>query len=197
MIKYLALGDSYTIGEAVPYEGNFPSQVTALLNAQNQPCVLDKLIAVTGWTTDELFSKIEQENPSTNYNLVTLLIGVNNQYRGRSTAEYRWQFYALLQTAIRFAQGNPKQVVVLSIPDWGLTPFNTTRDAQQTSIEIDQYNAINKEISEKLHCHYIDITPSTRAHAKEASYLVADQLHYSEKEYALWAEKIVDLLKAN
>jgi len=189
-MKYLALGDSYTIGELVNYSDNFPSQLVAVLNKKGIEVTLDKLIAVTGWTTDELSMAIAKEKPSLNYDIVTLLIGVNNQYRGRSIEEYEWQFYSLLCQAILYAKGVAEHVIVLSIPDWGLTPFNTERDKIDTSKQIDSFNKINKEITLSLGCKYIDVTSSTREHATNEIYLAEDKLHYSKEEYTLWVEKI-------
>ncbi len=195
MMKYLALGDSYTIGEQVDAALNFPNQLVKLSTSNPNPVVLDKLIAVTGWTTDELAIAIEKERPSFDYDLVTLLIGVNNQYRGRSMDEYAWQFYSLLCQSILFVNAEPQNVIVLSIPDWGLTPFNTERDKDLTSKEIDAFNAINKKTTLELGCRYIDITRSTRIHAEDLSFLAEDRLHYSGKEYRLWAEKINSLIR--
>jgi len=196
-MKYLALGDSYTIGELVSYEDNFPSQTCKMLQAAGHPLSLDKLIAVTGWTTDELNAAIAKEKPGFDYDWVSLLIGVNNQYRGRSLDEYSWQFYALLSQAILFAKGNVKRVVVLSIPDWGLTPFNKKRDKKDTSELIDAFNAENKKWSAHFGCHYIDITESTRVHAQDEDYLTSDGLHLSPKEYEIWANKLSQLILKN
>ena len=189
-MKYLALGDSYTIGELVNYNENFPSQLVSILNKKGIETTLDKLIAVTGWTTDELSMAIAIEKPSFDYDLVTLLIGVNNQYRGRSLEEYEWQFYSLICQAILYAKGIAEHVIVLSIPDWGLTPFNTERDKIETSNQIDNFNKINKEITLTLGCKYIDVTSSSRDHATNEIYLAEDKLHYSKEEYKVWAEKI-------
>lgn len=196
-MKYIALGDSYTIGELVEYSQNFPSQVAQKITETGRHFTLDKLIAVTGWTTDELAIAIAKEKPSLDYDWATLLIGVNNQYRGRSLEEYQWQFYSLLCQAILFAGGNPKRVIVLSIPDWGLTPFNKDRDKIQTSKEIDEYNTINQSLAEHFGCHYVDVTTSTRLHVQDSEYLASDLLHYSKKEYAVWAEKVVKIILAN
>jgi lysophospholipase L1-like esterase len=190
-MKYLALGDSYTIGELVNYNDNFPSQLVSILNEKGIEIKLDKLIAITGWTTDELSLAIAKEKPSLDYDLVTLLVGVNNQYRSRSLEEYEWQFYALLCQAILYAKGIAQHVIVLSIPDWGLTPFNTEKDKIETSNQIDAFNKINKEITTSLGCKYIDVTTSTREHATDETYLAEDKLHYSKEEYKVWAEKIV------
>jgi len=193
-MKYLALGDSYTIGELVPSNQNFPNQVVSLLQEKGKDCRLDKLIAVTGWTTDELAIAIEKDRPAFDYDIVTLLIGVNNQYRERSLEEYRWQFYTLLCQAILFAYGNPKHVLVLSIPDWGLTPFNTSRDAQLTSAQIDAFNAINQSITFDLGSNYIDVTNSSREHATDKNFLAEDLLHYSANEYTIWAKKVIEII---
>jgi lysophospholipase L1-like esterase len=197
-MNYLALGDSYTIGESVDYTENFPSQTAQLLNQEGfSEFKLSKLIAVTGWTTDELAKAIAFEKPTHDFDWVTLLIGVNNQYRNRSAEEYSWQFYSLLCQSILFAKGNPKHVIVLSIPDWGLTPFNKDRDKVETSAQIDEYNAINMSISQEMGCHYIDITTSTRQHADDTNYLADDLLHYSPKEYAIWADMVAQIIKHN
>ncbi len=195
MKKYLALGDSYTIGEQVEAKHNFPHRVCAMLNEQGTVFAPPQIIAVTGWTTDELAAAIASEKPAFDHDLVTLLIGVNNQYRQRSASEYYWQFYSLICQAILFARSIPQRVVVLSIPDWGLTPFNQQKDPAAISAEIDEFNEINKEIAARFGTHYVDVTPSTRAHAKDPTYLASDGLHYSANEYTLWAEKIVQLIR--
>ena len=194
MKTYLALGDSYTIGEQVKQSDNFPNQLYSLLNTENNPFSPPEIIATTGWTTDELARAIAQATPTFNHDLVSLLIGVNNQYRGRSIDEYQTHFYGLMCQAILFAQSNPKQVVVLSIPDWGMTPFNQDRDKEIISTEIDIYNHINKNITAHFGAHYIDITQSTRLHANNLEYLTPDLLHYSAKEYSLWAHQIASIM---
>lgn len=195
MKKYLALGDSYTIGESVDIKENFPHQLCDIMNAEKELFQKPAIIAKTGWTTDELSSAIAAEKPSFDHSLVTLLIGVNNQYRGRSAEEYYWQFYSLLCQAILFAKSIPQNVIVLSIPDWGMTPFNKDRSAEAVSAQIDELNHINKEIAGRFGTHYIDITTSTRTHARDTEYLATDLLHYSAKEYSIWAHKIAALLK--
>ena len=199
--SYLALGDSYTIGEMLPTEENFPNQVSALMNNSNADLHLERIIAKTGWTTDELEAGIiasNNEKPlASSYDFVSLLIGVNNQYRGRSIDNYRAEFEELLKKAIRFAGNRPERVVVLSIPDWGVTPFASGRDREQIAKEIDAYNAVNKEIAERYHVYYINITPWTREAATDPSLLAADGLHPSGKEYKRWAEKIVTWMKSN
>lgn len=194
--SYLALGDSYTIGEGVPGTANFPHQAVQLLNEACYTFNPPTIIAKTGWTTDELQQAITAAHPANDYDMVTLLIGVNNQYRGRSSTEYAGEFESLLQQAIAFAAQQPQHVFVLSIPDWGATPFAEGRDRAQIAREIDAYNTINKAISEKYGVHYIDITPGTREAATDTSLITTDRLHPSGKEYGRWAERLAaEMLK--
>ncbi len=186
-MKYLALGDSYTIGELVPFEKNFPHQLVSFLKQKNIFIDELKIIAKTGWTTNELIAAMENQIYHHEYDLVTLLIGVNNQYRGRNVEEYEIHFAYLLNRAITFAQGNTSKVIVLSIPDWGLTPFNKDRDAHLVSTEIDAYNKVANAVCKDNQICFIDITESTRANAKDESFLASDLLHPSGKEYAIWA----------
>lgn len=195
MLTYLALGDSYTIGEQVEPSLNFPSQTAAMLTQQGLPTAEPKIIAVTGWTTDELAEAIEKENLKGTYSFVTLLIGVNNQYRGRSIENYREEYTALLKQAIAFAGGDPSHVFVLSIPDWGVTPFAEGRDRVQIAKDIDAYNKAKEEITKAHKVHWLEITESTRKHGIDESYLVEDKLHYSGKEYGVWAERLVQMVK--
>lgn len=193
-MKYLALGDSYTIGETLAFEDNFPSQVCKLVKQNGIGLELAGLIATTGWTTDELMLALMTNKPPLDHDWVTLLIGVNNQYRERSEEEYAWQFYSLLCQAILCAKTNPKRVIVLSIPDWGLTPFNDKKDKQKVSEEIDRFNNINNTIALEMGCHYINVTESTRQHAQNLKYLANDLLHYSSLEYELWANKVAEII---
>jgi len=191
---YLALGDSYTIGESVPAAENFPHQTVALLWKEGLQVADPLIIATTGWTTDELAESIREHKLHESFSIVTLLIGVNNQYRGRSLENYREEFAGLLNQAIIFANGHSRHVVVLSIPDWGVTPFAEGRDRAKVAEEIDAYNAAAKEISLAHKCGWLDITDSTRAHGQQADYLAEDGLHPSGKEYAVWAERLAPLL---
>ena len=190
--SYLALGDSYTIGEGVPVYENFPYQTVQRLRKAGYPVYAAEIVAKTGWTTDELQAGIDNSSFLNTYDVVSLLIGVNNQYRGRSLQEYTVQFESLLQQAIRFAGNRAGHVFVVSIPDWGVTPFagNSGKNAATVAHEIDVFNTVNKSLAEKHGVHYIDITPGTRLAANDTSLLAADQLHPSGKEYALWAEKL-------
>lgn len=195
MLTYLALGDSYTIGEQVPAADNFPNQTVHLLREQYHIPVSDpKIIAITGWTTDELEAGIKAEQVQDTYDFVTLLIGVNNQYRNRDTGNYREEFTALLDKAIRFANGHPNKVFVLSIPDWGITPFAEGKDPQLIATQIDQYNEVNREVAKAHGCPYIDITPLSRQQGTDLSFLVADKLHYSGKAYQAWAAMLAPLV---
>jgi lysophospholipase L1-like esterase len=190
MYTYLALGDSYTIGELVPAKENFPHQAVDLLAKKKMSVTNPVIIATTGWTTDELAASIREHNIHETFSFVSLLIGVNNQYRGRSVENYRQEFEQLLNQSIGFAGGKANHVFVLSIPDWGATPFAEGRDRAKIAHEIDAYNAAKKEITLAHHCHYIEITASTRHNGQNPEYLVSDGLHPSGKEYGIWAERL-------
>lgn len=144
-------------------------------------------IARTGWTTSELASAVASADLKPTYDLVTLLIGVNNQYRGLPLSDYRTEFSDLLQTSIRLAKGNPSNVLVLSVPDWGATPFGQGRDQQQISEEIDAFNAVAREVTQEAGVTSIDITPLTRTAVADLSYVASDGLHYSGKMHREWA----------
>jgi lysophospholipase L1-like esterase len=192
MYTYLALGDSYTIGEQVPATYNFPNQTTRMLRSSGIEVTDPVIIATTGWTTDELAASIREHNIRDTFSFVTLLIGVNNQYRGRSIENYEEEFFQLLNTAVAFAGNHTNRVFVLSIPDWGVTPFAADRDRAKVASEIDAYNASCRRIALENGCHHLDITDSTRVHGNDAEYLVADELHPSGKEYAIWAERLTE-----
>lgn len=187
---YLALGDSYTIGEQVPTAENFPHLLATMLNAQGLKVTEPVIIATTGWTTDELAAAIKERNIQDTFSFVTLLIGVNNQYRGRDLDNYRQEYTQLLDTTIRYANGHVNNVFVLSIPDWGVTPFADGRDRAQIAKDIDAYNAACKDITLTHKCHYLDITDSTRKNGTTPAYLAEDGLHPSGKEYKIWAERL-------
>ena len=194
--SYLALGDSYTIGESVLPTDNFPGQTVQKLTQLGYNFKSPEIVAKTGWTTDELQDNINNHTFTPAYDIVTLLIGVNNQYRGRPVNTYKPEFENLLKQAIQFAGGKADHVIVLSIPDWGVTPFANGRDRAQIAREIDEYNVANKTISESYKVNYIDITPWTREAANDLSLLAGDGLHPSAKEYKRWSEKLADKIKA-
>lgn len=187
--RYLALGDSYTIGERVAPAETFPHQI-----ARELQLGAPEVIARTGWTTDELSAAIDAADPKSDYDLVTLLIGVNNQYRGRDAEEYRREFAALLQRAIGFAGGDARSVVVVSIPDWGVTPFAEGRDRAQIASEIDRYNSINREEALRVGARYVDITAVSRRGT--AAFVTDDGLHPSAAQYREWVKLILPEARA-
>ena len=189
-LSYLALGDSYTIGESLPLEDNFPHQTVALLRKKRMLIADPEIVAKTGWTTDELTDVITKLSLKSNYDYVSLLIGVNNQYRGRDIATYQKDFEQLLLQAIQFAGGKHQHVFVLSIPDWGATPFAEGRDREKITSEINHFNAVNKKTAEEHKVHYIEITAGTREAQQDLSLVADDKLHPSKKEYTRWAEKL-------
>jgi lysophospholipase L1-like esterase len=214
---YLALGDSYTIGEQVLPKENFPNQTVTLINktadgaysrrqgfALTPSAVADpdggynfatsKIIAQTGWTTDELDAAIEAANILKQYDIVSLLIGVNNQYRGRSVNNFKIEFEHLLQRAIQFTGNKPHRVFVLSIPDWGVTPFAVGRDRKQVAEEIDVYNDICKKSAAAFKANFINITTSQREDGSKTDFLATDGLHPSGKEYKKWAAQLADAI---
>lgn len=187
-VRYLALGDSYTIGESVSPSERFPVQLARELNL-GEP----QIIARTGWTTDELNAAIDAANVQGPFELVTLLIGVNNQYRGRDAEQYRGEFAALLQRAIGFAGNRPSRVVVVSIPDWGVTPFAEGRDRAQIARDIDRYNAVNREEAQRAGARYVDITAISRS--GDPALVAADKLHPSGKQYTEWVRLIAPVAR--
>lgn len=227
---FLALGDSYTIGEQVPIFESFPYQTVQLLRKffntptalpawrsqagvvnpvggyENKSTVANpisgyqiaapEIIAKTGWTTDELSSAIEQTVFSPSYDFVSLLIGVNNQYRGRAVDEFEKEFEDLLKQAIHFAGGAAKNVYVISIPDWGVTPFAKDRDTIKIATEIDTYNKVCERMATAYKTNFISITESQRLDAINPEFLASDGLHPSEKEYEKWAVKLSEMISA-
>lgn len=192
-IRYLALGDSYTIGESVKESDRFPNQLAALLEEEGMQVDVT-IIARTGWTTDELWQGIQAETVTPPYDLVSLLIGVNNQYRNRSIDEYRTDFTFLLNKAIEYAGGDVNRVIVFSIPDWGVTPFARDRermtgnDLSDVDDQIDAFNQANFEISQTAGVHYVNITPISRQAADNLSLIAGDGLHPSGEMYAEWVK---------
>ena len=186
MARFLALGDSYTIGESVAAGDRWPNQLARVLRARDINAADPEIIAKTGWTTDELSAAIDAAQPKGPYELVTLLIGVNNQYRGRDAEQYRGEFRTLLGRAVTFAGGRAGHVVVVSIPDWGKTPFAAGRDRDKIAAEIDRYNTINREETLKAGARYADITPISREVTTHPELAAADGLHPSAQMYARW-----------
>ncbi len=193
--RYLALGDSYTIGEAVAADQQWPVQLQKKLTGEGVKLATPEIIARTGWTTAELAAGIMQANPKGPYDLVTLLIGVNNQYRGLDTAEYRKQFRELLIQAATFAGNNYAKVIVVSIPDWGYTPFGGLRNRGDISKAIDQFNRINREETRKTPADYVDITAISRNGLAEPNLVATDGLHPSGEQYRRWVELVFPVAK--
>jgi lysophospholipase L1-like esterase len=190
--RLLALGDSYTIGQGVAVNERFPNQTLGLLKTAGADMKYPaEVIAQTGWTTQNLLSGITSANPQPTppYDLVTLLIGVNNQYQHLDTAQYRLQFIQCVSKAIEYSGNRKQRVFVLSIPDYGATPFGAN-NAIQIGLEIDQFNAINKQVCLQMNIDYTDITPSTRMASNNPSLVAADGLHPSGLKYAKWANML-------
>jgi lysophospholipase L1-like esterase len=192
MIAYLALGDSYTVGEQVALFESFPYQLVHGLRRRGHALAAPEIVAKTGWTTDELIAGIQQTPLMDRYDLVTLLIGVNNQYRERTVETYLPEFNQLLEQAIVLAGGRKENVAVLSIPDWGVTPFAHDRDQQAIARAIDAYNEANRAATQGRGVRYLDITPYTREAKTDRSWLASDGLHPSGKDYARWTTLLMD-----
>ena len=191
-LRYLALGDSYTIGQAVSAEVRFPVELANRLRAAGvADLAAPEIVATTGWTTDELAAGIQAARLAKRYDLVTLLIGVNNQYRAQPLDEYRTQFRALLQQAIGFAAGQRERVIVISIPDWGVTPFATGRDRAAIAREIDAFNQANRDEANRAGVRYVDITQISRRSDEEPALIAEDGLHPSAEMYGLWVELLL------
>lgn len=194
--SYLALGDSYTIGQGVSATERFPAQTAQWL--QQRGIIIGTLtyIATTGWTTTNLQNALNNQNPAP-HDVVTLLIGVNDQYQTRDTTGYRQRFTVLLQRSIELARGKKENVVVLSIPDYSVTPFASFNDTARIRRELDLFNAINKEVTLSHRISYLDITPSTRDARTNPALIATDGLHPSGLEYRKWAERLGPLLEAS
>lgn len=189
MARFLALGDSYTIGEAVAAADRWPALLAQRLRQQGMALDEPQLVAVTGWTTDELAQGMDAATFSPPYDLVSLQIGVNNQYRGRAADEYRESFASLLERAIALAGDHPAHVVVVSIPDWGVTRFahEQGRDGASIASELDRYNAIARDACTGRGVAFVDITEISRQHPELTA---PDGLHPSAPQYAMWADAI-------
>ena len=189
-LSYLALGDSYTIGEGVAEHGRWPVQLATTLRSEGIALADPRIIATTGWTTDELSAAIDAAEPLGEWDFVSLLIGVNNQYRGRDVGEYTQEFAALLERATGFAHGRADRVLVLDIPDWGVTPFARFEAGNRANIaaEIDAYNAVAKTACDARGVAFVDITPLSRERGAEAAMLAEDGLHPSARMYAAWTQ---------
>lgn len=186
--SYLALGDSYTIGESVDEAERWPVQLATKLATEGIQVLSPKIIARTGWTTDELQAAIEGSALADTFELVSLLIGVNNQYRGYAFDRYEKEFVALLDRAIAFAKGDKSKVFVVSIPDYGATPFGQGTNPQKIGEELDQYNAYAQSICKAREIPFYNITPISREAVNDLELVASDNLHPSGKMYRQWVE---------
>lgn len=192
----LSLGDSYTIGESVSEAERWPIQLAQALQDSGIQVVPPKIIARTGWTTTELLAGIQNSQLDSLYDLVTLLIGVNDQYRGLGINYYQDGFLKLLSKAIQFAGNDTDRVIVLSIPDYSVTPFAQANDTARIRRELDQFNELNQELSLRAGVHYVNITPISRKALKDRTYLAPDNLHPSGKMYREWMELVAPIASA-
>jgi lysophospholipase L1-like esterase len=194
-LRYLALGDSYTIGTSVEPLERFPIQLVKALQKRGVAIQKPKIVARVGWSSDQLSAAMDRENlEGSTWDWVTLLIGVNNQYRGGSLEQYQLEFKVLLQRAIQLAGGQTHKVIVLSIPDYGVTPFGQRLQAARISREIDAFNASNRQISASLGVKYCDITPISREALKNKALIADDKLHPSGEMYRRWVELLLPLM---
>ena len=191
---YLALGDSYTIGESVADTQRFPVQTVRFLKEHNIDIANPDIIARTGWTTADLLNALNASVPTKTYSVVTLLIGVNNQYQGKSLDEYKTGFTELLNRSLIYAGNNKNHVFVISIPDYSVTPFASASDTARIAREIDTFNAVNKSISSSSGVHYLDITPISRDAKSDPSLIADDGLHPSAIQYERWSELLAPMM---
>lgn len=191
-LSFLALGDSYTIGEGVQIQDSFPYQTAEILRIKNTHLNPPIIIAKTGWTTSELYTAIESSKIEEKYDIVTLLIGVNNQYSGNAIQEFSHEYEMLLQKAISLAGNEVRHVFTLSIPDWSVTPFAEGRDKKKIVAEINAFNEMAESISRLFQVPFIDITTEYKARSIDPSFIAQDKLHPSGKEYKAWSKKIAD-----
>jgi lysophospholipase L1-like esterase len=189
-VRILALGDSYTIGQGVSEEGRWPVQLTARLEEQGIDSQVT-IIARTGWTTENLLFSLATKPPEGTYDLVSFLIGVNDQYRGGKPEEYRVRFRELLERAISFAGNQPQKVIVLSIPDWEVTPYAERMPPRSLEFDIDDFNAVNLQEAQTYGVRYVDITPISRQVTNDKELIAQDGLHPSGAMYALWVEELL------
>ncbi|MEJ5221912.1 MAG: GDSL-type esterase/lipase family protein [Tepidiforma sp.] len=196
-LRFLHLGDSYTIGEGVAPQERWPAQLAARLRAEGLDLEPPHIIATTGWTAAELTAAIDADPPAGPYDLVTLLVGVNDQYRGLpADADYRGRVDGLLRRAFGFAGGAARRVVVLSIPDWGVTPFAAGRDRAAIAAAIDAFNAVNRAAAEAARAGWLDVTAVSREAAADPALLAADGLHPSAAMYARWVDLLLPRVRA-
>ena len=194
-VRYLALGDSYTAGTSIESSESWPNQVYYRLAVAGYQREKIQIIAAAGWRTDNLTRAISEQKPSSDFNLVSLLIGVNNQYQGAPVEHYENDFENILKTAISLAGGKSNAVFILSVPDYSYTPFG--KGFSEASREIDKYNSINREIAQRYNIAYFDITPISRMGLDNPELIASDGLHPSELMYKLWVDMIMNHIRNN
>ena len=195
-LRYLALGDSYTIGQSVSPMARWPAQLVDSLALRGIDTEVLRVIATTGWRTDNLINAVRNQNlEDENYNLVSILIGVNNQYQGRPFSQYIDEFPALVDSAIRYAGGDKDRVFIVSIPDYAFTPFGQqSSNPSEISMELNQYNAFSKHIADSMQITYFDITPISRLGLQNPSYVANDGLHPSGVQYTQWVKLMLEFI---
>lgn len=192
-MRFLALGDSYTIGEGVREHERWPVHLATMLRANGIDVGEPELIARTAWTSDELADAMADEKPKGPYDLVTLLVGVNDQYRSRPVSSFVPEFETLLKRAVSLAKRRAGRVIAISIPDWGATPFAEGRDRELIAKEIGAYNAQAQALAAKAGVHWVDVTGITRAMLEEPELVAPDGLHPSGEMYRRWAEHLLPI----
>lgn len=196
-IRILALGDSYTIGERVLPEERWPVQLAEAIQEKGIPVEEVKIIARTGWRTDQLAQAIQEDSLTPPYDLVTLLIGVNNQYQGLSSDDYEEVMPELVETAIELAGGKASRVLVLSIPDYAYTPFGQGKRPEKISRELRAFNRINRIVAKRYKTQYVDITPISKQGLNQPVLVAEDGLHPSGEQYHRWVLEILDEVDLN
>ena len=190
----LCLGDSYTIGEALPITQSFPYQTIKLLRESGHSFCAPEIIAKTGWTTDELQSALEAHKLLEKYDFVTLLVGVNNQYRGREFIEFKQQYENLLTQAIKLTGNHKRRLILITIPDYSKTPFAVNANQEKIAHEIEVYNSLVKALATQYHVQVLELAALPSSAVEEAKLVAADKLHPSEHQYRIWAEHLTKLI---
>lgn len=193
---FLALGDSYTFAQGIPEAGRWPVHLSSLLSKEGIEVGMPLVIARTGWTTSDLLQYLRTVSLANDYGLVSLQIGVNNQYQGQSLTTFRTEFAMLLSRSVAFAKGDPKRVVVLTIPDWGVTPFANGQSRQQISAQIQSFNQVISEEAAKAGIAVVDVYDLSLQVTQTPSLLAPDGLHYSSQMYLQWAQRVLPQAKS-
>ncbi len=190
--SYLALGDSYTIGEGVPLSQSWPVQLVERLRERGYEMAPPKIIARTGWTTMDLIRNIESEiNVQRDFDLVSILIGVNNQFQGKLITEYEAELREIFNKAVNHSKTREQGVFAISIPDYGATPFGEN-NAEQIGLEIDEFNRVFRLMAEEFNVDFYNITPMSREAATNRDLVAGDSLHPSGLMYRLWVDDIIE-----